>query len=458
MNMTKKELKNLIRESLVEIKQQRQINEQLLMEFAIKDIISKITQKVSKENILKALKRLKDGLSQEWKESKEMAHIWSKYVHGQPLNNWEKTAAKEQFKDIAKVGFWGVIGISPIPEPIEIPVILALAKLLNVDMIPSAFRDTIDYSQFDTSGGNPDTSTSDKNNPQLEETFSLLKNLDSIDKNNDINLFEFAIFCSKAPKSKINKLRRYVVYERNIDKAKHLVRETLKDKKLVGYSIILKEGRINESMTPWAITQSVIGLILSLPFVLSTIKNIFNVIVKQLKTLMEPILNKLIPLKKYFTNKSEEEIKKYIKDNANKLVETINKLIQTCINGLDKFLQWALDNLTKLIMKIPKLNSIGEDKMKEILVILYWSISIYFVSAAIENILSAVFHVDIHHLNEFLKILGILSIHSYVHKKASETSEHFKFDDVHQHELGHMLHSKLGNTLNNVLSAAALMH
>jgi hypothetical protein len=454
--MNKKELKNLIRESLVEIKQQ-QMNEQLLMEFAIKDIVNKITQKVSKENIIKGLKWLKDGLGKEWKESKEMTHIWSKYVHGKPLSNWEKTAAKEQFKDVAKVGFWGVIGISPIPEPIEIPIILALAKVFNVNMIPSAFKDTIDYSQFDTSGGNPDAITSDKNNPQLEENFNLLKNLDSIDKNNDINIFEFAIFCSKAPKSKVNKLRKYVVYERNIDKAKNLVRETLKDKKLVGYSVILKEGRINESMTPWILTQSVIGLIFSLPFALSTIKNIFNVIIKQLKILISPIINKLLPLKKYFTGKSEDDIKKYIKDNADKLVEIINKLIQSCIDGLDKFLQWAVDNLTKLIMKIPKLNSIGEGKIKEILVILYWSVSIYFVSAAMENILAAVFHVDIHHLNSFLKILGIITIHSYVHKQVGETSQHFKFDDIHQHELEHMLHSKLGNTLNNVLSAAALM-
>ena len=45
------------------------------------------------------------------------------------------------------------IGISPIPEPIEVPIVLALANLFKVELLPSAFLNKINYSKMDTAGG-----------------------------------------------------------------------------------------------------------------------------------------------------------------------------------------------------------------------------------------------------------------------------------------------------------------
>jgi len=197
--MTKRELKRLIKECIYESIHEKQIRKspialseaEMLTEIEIKNWINKIKNSVSKEKIKRALEWLKNGLKQEWKESKEMVHIWSKMVRGEPVTAEEKKAASEQLKDIAKVGFWGIIGISPLPEPIEVPIVLGLAKLFNIDMIPSAFKDTLKYSEFDTAGGDSSQRTSDKNNLELEETFqkhlTLLHKKLKLNENVDIN-------------------------------------------------------------------------------------------------------------------------------------------------------------------------------------------------------------------------------------------------------------------------------
>ena len=148
--MKKSELKSLIKECINEV-QQEQLNEQM-----IQKAIDYIKNKIPREKIVNWLNWIKKGLQQEWKESKEMMHVWAKMIKKLPVTKEEKKAAKEQLQDIGKMGIWAVIGISPLPEPIEVPIVLALAKLFKVDLLPSSFRFKVDYSPMDTAGGTPE--------------------------------------------------------------------------------------------------------------------------------------------------------------------------------------------------------------------------------------------------------------------------------------------------------------
>lgn len=421
--MTKSELKKLIKECVVELEKQQKLNlteNQMLNEIAIKDAINYITSKINKANIIKGLNWLKNGIGQEWKESKEMAQIWSKYVHGKPLNNWEKTTAKEQLKDILKVGFWGVIGISPIPEPIEIPVILALAKLFNVNMIPSAFKDVIDYSQFDTAGGDSSQRTSDKNSPELEEGYISLNDLGKIDPNDTISFENVVSFYQKATISESKKLKRYVA---NMDsvRTKKLISEVNKRTKII-------RENINESVAHqlWFI---IIGIILNVPTIVAFVKRFTDYLGKSIKD-------------HKFTNWLTDKYKKELKShpelvNGEKFLDlikqTITKIVDWSVSSADKLGHWFIKSIVTILSKIPKIGKADPKKLTEYAIYIYYAIVAVFISALIEGFLKMVMGVAPHansNLINGILLGGSKNIHDFVYKQFEKNTEHLNYDNV----------------------------
>lgn len=80
---------------------------------------------------------LQGALNQEKEETKEMLAIYKKYTQ-QKATSAEMRLANEQFIDILKGLGIGVFAVLPF-APITIPVIIAMAKKVNVDILPSSF-------------------------------------------------------------------------------------------------------------------------------------------------------------------------------------------------------------------------------------------------------------------------------------------------------------------------------
>lgn len=81
---------------------------------------------------------LKVALAQEKKETQEMLLIYQRYTRSQATKE-ELREANKQLTDILKGLGLGIFIILPF-APITIPVIVKVAKIVGVDLLPSAFN------------------------------------------------------------------------------------------------------------------------------------------------------------------------------------------------------------------------------------------------------------------------------------------------------------------------------
>ncbi|WP_417335803.1 hypothetical protein [Halobacteriovorax marinus] len=90
------------------------------------------------KRIRKALVSLKEALSQEGVETREMFQIYSRYTQGKATKK-EMKVANEQLRDIVKSLGLGVLLVLPF-APLTLPIIVKLGKRFGVDIIPSSFK------------------------------------------------------------------------------------------------------------------------------------------------------------------------------------------------------------------------------------------------------------------------------------------------------------------------------
>ena len=91
-----------------------------------------------KDEIIKAFKKLKDGLGQEAIETKEMLETYFRSTMGKASKE-ELVIAEGQFQDLLKILGLGVFAVLPF-APVTIPVIIKLADKYGVDIIPDSFK------------------------------------------------------------------------------------------------------------------------------------------------------------------------------------------------------------------------------------------------------------------------------------------------------------------------------
>ncbi|GIU10253.1 MULTISPECIES: hypothetical protein [unclassified Shewanella] len=81
---------------------------------------------------------LKDALSQEKQETKDMLVTYKRYTRRQASNE-ELTQANKQFADLLKGLGLGMFAVLPF-APVTIPVVVKLGKIVGVDVLPSSFN------------------------------------------------------------------------------------------------------------------------------------------------------------------------------------------------------------------------------------------------------------------------------------------------------------------------------
>lgn len=81
---------------------------------------------------------LKDALSQEKQETKEMLVTYKRYTRKQ-ANKEELKLANKQLADLIKGLGLGVFAVLPF-APITIPIVVKLAKVVGVEILPSSFN------------------------------------------------------------------------------------------------------------------------------------------------------------------------------------------------------------------------------------------------------------------------------------------------------------------------------
>ncbi|MCG9696907.1 LETM1 domain-containing protein [Shewanella sp. Isolate11] len=98
--------------------------------------------RISRRRFSLRLKRdmlvLKDALSQEKQETKEMLVSYARYTRNQATKE-ELKQANDQLADLVKGLGLGVFAVLPF-APITIPVVVKLGKLVGVDILPSSFN------------------------------------------------------------------------------------------------------------------------------------------------------------------------------------------------------------------------------------------------------------------------------------------------------------------------------
>jgi len=92
----------------------------------------------SKGKMREALTKLREGLSKESDETKEMLEIYYKWTNGKATDE-DLHKANEQFADLIRAMGLGIFLILP-AAPITIPFFVKLGKMVGVDLLPSAFR------------------------------------------------------------------------------------------------------------------------------------------------------------------------------------------------------------------------------------------------------------------------------------------------------------------------------
>lgn len=81
---------------------------------------------------------LKDALSQEKQETKDMLVTYKRYTKKQASRE-ELNEANKQFADLLKGLSLGVFAVLPF-APITIPLVVKLGKMVGVDVLPSSFN------------------------------------------------------------------------------------------------------------------------------------------------------------------------------------------------------------------------------------------------------------------------------------------------------------------------------
>ncbi|NRB24605.1 hypothetical protein [Shewanella sp.] len=81
---------------------------------------------------------LKEALSQEKQETKDMLVIYKRYTKKQASRE-ELVEANKQFGDLLKGLGLGVFALLPF-APITIPLVVKLGKMVGVDVLPSSFN------------------------------------------------------------------------------------------------------------------------------------------------------------------------------------------------------------------------------------------------------------------------------------------------------------------------------
>lgn len=81
---------------------------------------------------------LKDALSQEKQETKDMLVTYKRYTKKQASRE-ELAEANKQFGDLLKGLGLGVFAVLPF-APLTIPLVVKLGKMVGVDVLPSSFN------------------------------------------------------------------------------------------------------------------------------------------------------------------------------------------------------------------------------------------------------------------------------------------------------------------------------
>lgn len=99
--------------------------------------VIRINRRSSRIKFRRTMLRLKLALLQEKAETKEMLAIYRRHASGQATKE-ELAVANEQFLDVLKGIGLGIFAVLPF-APITIPILVKLARMVGVDIIPSAF-------------------------------------------------------------------------------------------------------------------------------------------------------------------------------------------------------------------------------------------------------------------------------------------------------------------------------
>lgn len=96
-------------------------------------------EKAFRLQLLTALRRLRDGLANESKETKVMLETYYRFTQGEASKE-EMEKANEQFRDLLRAMGLGIFAVLPF-APITIPFVVKIGEKLGINILPSSFRD-----------------------------------------------------------------------------------------------------------------------------------------------------------------------------------------------------------------------------------------------------------------------------------------------------------------------------
>jgi hypothetical protein len=88
--------------------------------------------------IRSALDKLKDVISQESSETKEMLETYSRFLNGKATEQ-EMDAANQQMRDLLRVVGLGFLAALPL-APLTIPLVVKLGERFGIKVLPSSFE------------------------------------------------------------------------------------------------------------------------------------------------------------------------------------------------------------------------------------------------------------------------------------------------------------------------------
>lgn len=90
--------------------------------------------------------RIKHGLAQERRETREMLVIYTRYTQGKASKE-EMKIANKQFGDLLKGLGIGVFAVLPF-APITIPLVVKFGRMFGIEVMPSAFHKVEEQNTF----------------------------------------------------------------------------------------------------------------------------------------------------------------------------------------------------------------------------------------------------------------------------------------------------------------------
>lgn len=99
--------------------------------------VIRMNRRASRIRLRRSMLALKQALSQERDETREMVNIYYRYTRGQS-NKDELKVAHQQFLDILRGLGLGIFAVLPF-APVTIPLLIKLGRLVGVEVMPSAF-------------------------------------------------------------------------------------------------------------------------------------------------------------------------------------------------------------------------------------------------------------------------------------------------------------------------------